>query len=835
MTSIAQFAEAYTRRYNLHLVPLKTKSKLPIGDDWGKSALTDPTEARAYYENNPDHNLGVALGPSRLCSFDVDDLEATRLIFEEFGWNLDELIGAFPTVQGQPPGCRIMFHVPDGITLPYHSLTWPKKEGGKGRFTVWEIRSADDKQRQDVLPPSIHPDTGKPYVWLTKPNGHFPEPPEFLLQIWRNWDKLKPQFQAVCPWAEKPVAPVTRKLPAAVREGESVIEQFVAANDIETALERYGYKRSGNRWLSPHSTTMLPGVNVFPDGRAWIHHASDPLCSDESGQPVNVFDLFCCYEHNGDVSKAVRAAAEMLGIKSQRKQHPARETQVRREPPPNVDVETGEVINPVTAPIELAPGYQLEISAKTPMTTAQAFAAMLPNNQRIVFWRGEFFTWNGSSYVPHGEDHIKHLVYNFMAGCIEFQKSIPFAPKRSNVTDVIHALEAVCYINAPDTPYWIGGDRNIPASELIAFRNGFLHWPTDTMIQATSDLFTTSALDFDYDPDAPYPVEWFKFLESLWGNDMESVDALADMFGYLLTDDTSQQKAFMMIGPTRSGKGTILRVLEELIGKANKVSPSLASIGTQFGLQPLIGKRLAMISDARLSSKIDQAPIIENILRITGEDSLSIPRKFLSDWNGKLPTRFVFVSNELPSFSDSSTALSSRFIMFKFDKTFLGNEDVSLTARLLRELPSITLWALSGLKRMRERGYLMPPKRSAELIEDMRRITSPVNTFVSDMCVIAPGAMVPIDELFNAWKEWCDSEGREHYGTKNTFGRQLGAVFPQISRAQPREGESRFRAYSGIRLRSIYDSVRSTDENVRAKTTDVRSSIHNGDEKDSPF
>ena len=53
---------------------------------------------------------------------------------------------------------------------------------------------------------------------------------------------------------------------------------------------------------------------LFDDNRCFIHHASDPLSSAESNQPVNPFDLFCYYEFNGDASKAVKAAADELGL-----------------------------------------------------------------------------------------------------------------------------------------------------------------------------------------------------------------------------------------------------------------------------------------------------------------------------------------------------------------------------------------------------------------------------------------------------------------------------------------------------------------------------------------
>jgi putative DNA primase/helicase len=371
---------------------------------------------------------------------------------------------------------------------------------------------------------------------------------------------------------------------------------------------------------------------------------------------------------------------------------------------------------------------------------------------------------------------------------------------------VMHCLMAVCFIDLDEPPTWISNRMgDVPAGEIIAFKNGFLHWPTRRLLPSDPRLFVISTLDFDYDPDAPEPKHWLAFLRSLWADDAESIEALADMFGYCLTDDTSQQKAFMLIGPPRCGKGTILRVLENLVGAHNRVSPSLASIGTQFGLQDLIGKRIAMISDARLSGKVDQQPIVENILRITGEDSLSVPRKYLGDWTGKLSSRFVLVSNETPGFTDASAALANRFVLFKFVTSFLGQEDHALTPRLLRELPGITLWALAGLERLQRRGYLIQPKSSDSLAEEFRETSSPIGEFVQEKCIVDPGAWVDRNLVFSAWREWCKEQGMEHSGTKSRFGKLLSAAVPGLGRSQPRDFGTRTNLYTGLRLREAHD------------------------------
>lgn len=321
---ISWYAKRYVESYGFHLVPIDPGQKFPSAKDWGNNCITDAQAADLFYQQNADWNMGLVLGPSRMCSLDIDCHESFQAIIDEFGINPDEL-WSYPTIQGRDKGRRIMFRVPDGVSLPYCKLNWKREEDRAKSYTVFELRSAcDGSQKQDVLPPSIHPDTGKPYKWIVqppKPGQEWPAPPAWLLAAWTSWDKFKPQFQGACPWAEPeplPSAPATRQRTDAQA---SPIDAFNDAHDLRMTLERYGYTRKGKtRYLSPHTTTGLPGVVLFPDERrCFIHHASDPLCSDDSGQPVNPFDLFCYYEHGNDTGRAVKAAAELLGLTHERR------------------------------------------------------------------------------------------------------------------------------------------------------------------------------------------------------------------------------------------------------------------------------------------------------------------------------------------------------------------------------------------------------------------------------------------------------------------------------------------------------------------------------------
>jgi len=316
ISPIAQWAYRYVDTLGLCVVPIEPGQKYPKADGWNLPGgyFTDAEEAAEFWLRHPQHNMGVVLGPSGVCSLDVDDVECTRLVLSELmGLDIDAMADSLPTVVGNPERFRIMFRAPEGFELGRKALAWPKPgaDDPRERFTVFELRHG---LVQDVLPPSIHPGTGKPYTWRTAPDAAsgLPVLPDELLAIWQNWDIFKRDAEAVCPWAPKP-EPVENRKPAvttAPSSGDSVIEAFNRANDVEQLLAAHGYKRRGRKWLYAASSTGLPGVTVT-DGRVYSHHGADPLAN---GHQNDAFDVFCLLEHGGDVSAATKAAARVLGL-----------------------------------------------------------------------------------------------------------------------------------------------------------------------------------------------------------------------------------------------------------------------------------------------------------------------------------------------------------------------------------------------------------------------------------------------------------------------------------------------------------------------------------------
>lgn len=448
------------------------------------------------------------------------------------------------------------------------------------------------------------------------------------------------------------------------------------------------------------------------------------------------------------------------------------------------------------------------LDPRDPMPSARALLAdgFTSDGLRTMHhYRGTFWCWDGACYRDADADSMHAQIWDFLDDAKRYGKDgelLPFQPNRSAVENVASAFKAVC--NLPgnvEAPAWLGDDKGKPMpSELLPVQNGLLHLPSGRLTAPSPAFFCLNASSVPFNPDAAAPTQWLRFLNLIWPDDRQSIDALQDIFGYLLSPDTSHQKIPLIVGPKRSGKGTIARVLTALLGQDSVTAPTLASLATNFGLSPLIGKSVAIIGDARLSGKADQSAIAERLLSISGEDSITIDRKFQAAWTGRLSVRFVIMSNELPRLSDASGALASRFLVLTMTNSFYGKEDRRLGNRLLTELPGILNWARDGYMRLRKRGYFLPPESAQEAVEELEALGSPIAAFVKERCTVAPGQRCPAEDVFNAWKAWCEANGRREAGTVQSFGRDLRAAVTGLRVSQPRIGGFQVRHYDGIAL-----------------------------------
>ncbi|WP_147155021.1 DNA primase family protein [Reyranella soli] len=224
---------------------------------------------------------------------------------------------------------------------------------------------------------------------------------------------------------------------------------------------------------------------------------------------------------------------------------------------------------------EAAKRKEVILNPRAPLEIAQLFATR-PGAIQLRHYLGSFYEWRGTHYEESHDSDIEAEIYAFLENakrdrrqCVE-----PFNPERADVEKVLHALQSHVHLRSRLVPpVWVS---DACASEpLVACANGLLRLSDEALLPHSADYFNTSSVDFAYDPAAEPPSVFLNFLEDLWGSDQESIETLQEMFGYILSGEQQHQKMFLLVGPPRSGKGTIGRILTNLVGKggARRVDP----------------------------------------------------------------------------------------------------------------------------------------------------------------------------------------------------------------------------------------------------------------------
>jgi len=393
---------------------------------------------------------------------------------------------------------------------------------------------------------------------------------------------------------------------------------------------------------------------------------------------------------------------------------------------------------------------------------------------------------------------------------IETKFGKEFQPLNTNeyfIRNIKHALSRSCLIdkyNELQEPFYIKGKEQIDITKAIVFRNGIYHILEDKLKPITPNIFITSTLPFDYNPNARCDFSRGIF-EDDFNGDQECINLLQEWFGYNMIASNFMQQMMFIYGRPGSGKTTIVNLLRAMLGADRCCAINIENLSDRFGLQSAIGKYSIIISEDRATRKIDAAKILQRIKRITGGDWMPVEEKFKELHQIKPIWRITYDGNEMLSLPDESGALGRRTNILYFPNTYTDNPDRELESKLVREIQGIAIWALDGLRRLLKRKKFTLPEASREHIRDFMDFTNPLRAMVDHCCQVweEPAEAIihwtSIDNLFELHKAWYDENNIVSLG-KQIFGMKFRNTFPSLQRKSKRVQGVLMRGYEGVEI-----------------------------------
>lgn len=321
--------DAYIR-HGWSLVPIPPNSKGPTNVGW--NLQENAVKSQAHLP--PGYGIGLAHAYSGTMALDIDCWDTAVAMLGFCGVDLPTLYAAPDAVvidSGRQGRGKLLYKMPPGLRLA------SKRVLANGKM-IYELRcaTASGLTVQDVLPPSIHPETRQPYRWAG--HGHWerlPELPASILELWQNLIKVDqkrtlPAIDAITTsWAEVQSA-LDRISPDCSHEEWVQVGMALqyAGHVGDKSAEAF---RLWDNW-SKQSATKYPGDNAMI--HRWNSFRSD------KGQVVKLGTLFHVAKRYGWTRPPIDVSALFAGVDHQGvgKKSDVNITMSLRPPPPKCDI-----------------------------------------------------------------------------------------------------------------------------------------------------------------------------------------------------------------------------------------------------------------------------------------------------------------------------------------------------------------------------------------------------------------------------------------------------------------------------------------------------------------
>ncbi len=314
---------------------------------------------------------------------------------------------------------------------------------------------------------------------------------------------------------------------------------------------------------------------------------------------------------------------------------------------------------------------------------------------------------------------------------------------------------------------------------LLNVLNGTIDLRTGQLRPHQREDLITRLAPVSCDPKAHLPL-WDKFLgESMEGPHKDELVAfLRRVAGSCATGDTSDEKLFMLIGPTRSGKGTFTDAIAAALGDYAAVADVETFIKRTHTGQ--VRSDLARLAGARavFTSEADEGRHLAEglVKRVSGGDKLTVAFKFKDEFEFKPQFKLWIAANHPPVVNDEDAAMWERILRIPFSHTVPADRLDPNVKKALTDPevagPAVLAWIVRGCLEWQEQG-LNPPPVVMEATQRYKMEMDPLRGFIEDCCELDAGEFTPSAALREAYHAWHKLNGDGRALSRNEFADRL--------------------------------------------------------------
>lgn len=375
---------------------------------------------------------------------------------------------------------------------------------------------------------------------------------------------------------------------------------------------------------------------------------------------------------------------------------------------------------------------------------------------------------------------------------------------------VISKITADTYINSKDF------FRN-EYPFLLPVNNGILNLKTLELEEFNPDkiFFTKLNISFNKKSKCPNIVQHLKNVLK----ESDDITLFQEAVGNCLIKKYTYQKAVMMVGSGRNGKGVTLDLINRLLGVENCSAITLEQLEKdQFSLSELHGKLANLGGDLNKTSLNNTG----KFKTATGGDLLTAPRKFMTPIYFINYAKFFFACNELPLVYDNSRGFWDRWLYFEFPYTFVVKEeydnktkeeqeklkiaDPKIKDQLFEpvELEGFLNFALKGMERLVKQNKFSQSGTFEQIKNKWIRQSDSFRAFCLDRIETSWDSTIIKSDLRQAYYDYCKANQVRAVGDKHikqTLTEEYGAGSKQVHDKHNPDLIERVWVWDGVKLK----------------------------------
>ena len=355
-----------------------------------------------------------------------------------------------------------------------------------------------------------------------------------------------------------------------------------------------------------------------------------------------------------------------------------------------------------------------------------------------------WYQWQGSFWQLRSPDEFEQDLIDFM-NQQQWQEQ-----HNSAMSSLVRQLRSKLLIR---NEHWNPADK-------LAFANGVLNVSTGEFTNSHSrEDFITCVLPYEYTSTASCPT-WLNFLNEALAGDTQAIELLQAFFKWILLPKPSDRKVELeknldLVGPPGTGKGTVLEMIEALVGSENCGAVGKMTFSSPAGLANLLDKKVSIDRDA--SGFLADVGLFN---KVVSNEPIPLKRLYKDVIDARLRTVLVRAYNRFLDTPDGAEGLNRRIIALAFNNT-PKNIDINLRANLQEELPGIFAWAWSVPTAEMKRRILWAGSVDSVADASIRRFeaNNPEYVFLSE--TFPRGSEVQMKHLYSSYVEWCKETGHQ--------------------------------------------------------------------------